>query len=146
MGIVLRELINSLTGGDDSKAESAVRDLAELAREVYTVERVPALAETASRTLDELGYKNIKVKTGDGSCGWEEHAPYDGIVVTCGAPSVPEPLKKQLQEGGRLVIPVGESFSQALTVVERKQNKFKQTEFFGCIFVPLIGKYGWRGE
>jgi protein-L-isoaspartate(D-aspartate) O-methyltransferase len=128
--------------GTGSGYQAAI--LAELASEVYTVERVELLAQKTKSTLAELGYDNLKVKVGDGSCGWQEHAPYDGIIVTCGAPSVPEPLKEQLAVNGRLVIPVGGDFSQVLTVIERKQDAFQEKEVCCCVFVPLIGRYGWN--
>jgi len=128
--------------GTGSGYQAAI--LAELSKEVYTVERISSLVKDAEETLGELGYSNIHFRCDDGSTGWREHAPYDGIIVTCGSPSIPEPLKGQLAEGGRLVIPVGGSYSQALTVVEREGTSFKQENICGCVFVPLIGEYGWR--
>jgi len=118
--------------------------LAELAKEVYSVERFAVLAESAQAILNGLGYINIKIKVGDGTEGWEKFAPYDAIIVTAGAPSVPEPLVEQLAEGGRLVIPVGGGFSQTLTLVKKQEGKIAQEEICGCVFVPLIGRYGWK--
>lgn len=118
--------------------------LAELTKEVYSVERFAVLAESAQAVLNDLGYINIKIKTGDGTEGWEEFAPYDAIVVTAGAPSIPEPLVEQLAEGGRIVMPVGGGFSQTLTLVKKQEGKIAQEEICGCVFVPLVGKYGWK--
>lgn len=118
--------------------------LAELAKEVFSVERIESLAETAGNTLRKLGYNNVEIKVGDGTLGWREHAPYDGIMVTAGAPEVPRYLVDQLAEGGRLVIPVGSSFSQVLTVVRKKSGKAEAREVCGCVFVPLIGEAGWK--
>ncbi len=120
--------------------------LAELAGEVYTVERIPTLAEDAQQILKKLGYRNVNVKCGDGTLGWKEFSPYQGIIVTAGAPQIPEPLIEQLDEGGRIVIPLGESFSQMLTLIEKKEGKIFQSSVCGCVFVPLIGKYGWRDD
>lgn len=117
--------------------------LAEIAKEVYSVERCEGLAAAAGNTMDRLGYKNYKIKVGDGTLGWEEHAPYDGIVVTAGAPGIPESLVKQLRETGRLVMPIGSSFSQVLTVVEKSDSAIKTTAICDCVFVPLVGKDGW---
>lgn len=130
--------------GTGSGYQAAI--LLELAREVYSVERYKTLADKAEEILKELGYKNIKIKVGDGTIGWEEHAPYDGIIVTAGAPDIPKSLLSQLNENGRLVIPVGGRFSQVLTLVEKKKDRFTTQDICGCVFVPLIGKEGWRGE
>ncbi len=118
--------------------------LAEICKEVYTIERIPELTEMAKRNLEMLGYNNVFFKTGDGTLGWEENAPYDGIIVTAGAPKVPESLKKQLsKDGGILVIPVGSQFTQSLLRITRKENFYDTEELFFCAFVPLIGKEGW---
>lgn len=127
--------------GTGSGYQAAI--LAELADAVYSVERFPDLNKNAELILKDLGYNNIKLKTGDGTLGWREFAPYDGIIVTCGAPSVPEPLKEQLKENGRMVIPLGNKFSQSLTLVRKQKGKFTEEDICGCVFVPLIGKYGW---
>lgn len=139
----LKETDRVLEIGTGSGYQAAI--LAELCSGVYTIERFSSLTERARGVLDELGYSNINLKVGDGSCGWEEYAPYNGIIVTCGAPSVPAPLKEQLAVGGRLVIPVGGGFSQTLKIIEREESRFKETEVCGCVFVPLVGKYGWSG-
>lgn len=128
--------------GTGSGYQAAI--LAELVKEVYSVERFEGLADTARKELDSLGYRNIKIKVGDGTLGWEENAPYDGIIVTAGAPGIPESLVKQLKDGGRLVIPIGGgTFGQVLTVVERIGKSIRTSEICGCMFVPLIGKEGW---
>ncbi len=118
--------------------------LAELAKEVYSVERFDVLAKRAQSVLTSLGYGNINIRVGDGTEGWDELAPYNAILVTAGAPSVPQPLVDQLAEGGRLVIPVGGGFSQTLTLVRRQDNKVIQEDICGCVFVPLVGRYGWK--
>lgn len=117
--------------------------LAELAREVYSVERIAALADRARETLKKIGYKNCTIGVGDGTLGWEKHAAFNGIIVTAAAPSIPNSLMEQLSDKGRLVIPVGSEFSQVLTIAEKEGASFKVTEVCGCVFVPLIGKEGW---
>jgi len=129
--------------GTGSGYQAAI--LAELCDQVYTVEREENLFTQAEKTLLEQGYKNIKFRCGDGTKGWEEEAPFEGIIVTAGAPSVPQALKEQLAEGGRLVIPVGTMYGQMLKVIEKKGNNFCQEDICGCVFVPLIGEDGWQG-
>lgn len=129
--------------GTGSGYQAAI--LAELAKEVYSVERFQNLANTASGILEKLGYKNVKIRAGDGTLGWEEFAPYNGIIVTAGAPGIPESLVRQLKDGGRLVIPIGSSgFGQILTLVEKIGNAIRTSELCSCMFVPLIGKEGWN--
>ncbi len=128
--------------GTGSGYQSAI--LAELAKEVYTIERFKSLAENAKKVLSNLKYENVKVIVGDGSRGLEEEAPFDRIIVTAGAPVLPKSLADQLAEGGKMVIPVGGSFSQALLLVEKEKDKIKTTSVCGCVFVPLIGEYGWK--
>lgn len=116
-----------------------------LVKEVYSVERFKKLADIAVSTFERLGYKNIKVKVGDGTLGWEEFAPYDGMIITAGAPGIPETLLGQLKEGGRMVIPIDSGgFGQILTLVEKIGNTIRTSEICGCMFVPLIGKEGWN--
>lgn len=110
---------------------------------VYSIERLFHLAERASETLDQLGYKDAFIKIGDGSCGWPEEAPFDGILVTSAAPSVPDPLTAQLADGGRLVIPIGSRHTQNLHVIVREGRHYHSQEHTACVFVPLIGTYGW---
>lgn len=119
--------------------------LSRIVTTVYSVERLAILATNARKRLAELGYDNIVVHEGDGTCGWPEHAPYDAIVVTAGAPKLPEPLLAQLAIGGRLVIPVGPtSFLQMLVRVRRLgENDYRSEELCPVRFVPLIGAAGW---
>lgn len=118
--------------------------LLEVVNEAYSVERVEALALRAEESLQRLGYEKFMIRVGDGTLGWEEHAPYDGIIVTAAAPRVPEALLGQLKDGGRLVIPVGGAFGQTLEIIRRKARSFVTEEVCGCVFVPLIGQEGWR--
>ena len=127
--------------GTGSGYQAAI--LAEIVKEVYSVDRFSKLTETARGVLEKLGYKNVKLRTDDGTLGWNDHAPYDGIVVTAGAPGIPQSLVRQLNDGGRLVIPIGGGFGQVLTIVEKKGNAIQTREICGCVFVPLIGKEGW---
>ncbi|MBI4495969.1 MAG: protein-L-isoaspartate(D-aspartate) O-methyltransferase [Deltaproteobacteria bacterium] len=130
--------------GTGSGYQTAV--LAELARSVFTIERLPELLHQSRTVLQRLGYTNIFFRSGDGSLGWPEVAPFDGIVVTAGAPEVPEVLKNQLGEGRRLVIPVGSRYSQTLFQVTRRGESFLEEEVTGCVFVPLVGEFGWQEE
>lgn len=130
--------------GTGSGYQAAI--LAEIAAEVYSVERLAGLAEKAGKVLDELGYHNIRIKVADGTLGWKEHAPYDGIIVTAGAPGIPESLIGQLKDGARLVIPVGGSYSQVLTIAEKIGASVKTTPVCGCVFVPLMGLEGWQDK
>lgn len=123
--------------GTGSGYQAAV--LAEMAGCVWSIERHPELAERARAILAELGYSNVHVVVGDGSLGLPAEAPFDGIVVTAAAPEVPAALLEQLADGGRLVIPVGGSFSQRLRVVRRQGLDYAETDVLGCRFVPLIG-------
>jgi len=128
--------------GTGSGYQAAV--LAELCREVYSVERITGLAERAQRILSDLGYRKVEVVVGDGTLGLPEHAPYDGIIVTAATPSLPPPWGEQLAEGGRIVAPVGDRWSQSLTIATKQAGEIKQRSSFGCVFVPLIGKYGFQ--
>ncbi|RLE51102.1 MAG: protein-L-isoaspartate O-methyltransferase [Candidatus Methanomethylicota archaeon] len=113
---------------------------------VYTIERIPELVHFARRNLERTGYSNrVTVILGDGSLGYSEAAPYDRILVTAASPEIPVPLIKQLVIGGKIVIPVGGSYYQELIVgVKDKNGELKTTSAGGCVFVPLIGKYGWK--
>jgi len=112
---------------------------------VVSVERIPELADRARETLEKLGYRNVEVVVGDGTLGWPDRALYDRIIVTAGAPRVPAPLKEQLADGGILVIPVGASGMQTLTIITREGRKFREKEDCACVFVKLIGQEGWGG-
>jgi protein-L-isoaspartate(D-aspartate) O-methyltransferase len=122
--------------------------LSRIVREVYTVERLEVLVNYARQRLAELGYNNVTVRQGDGSRGWPEHAPYDGIVVAAGGPSVPASLKAQLAIGGRLVIPVGVSTrSQDLLLLLRHgEHEYEERNLGPVAFVPLIGDEGWEAD
>lgn len=123
--------------GAGSGYQTAV--LAELAGEVYAVERIPVLVEQARERLARLGYRNAHVALGDGTHGWPDHAPYDGILVAAAAPEAPPPLLAQLAEGGRLVIPLGDAHrDQMLTVYERRGAEFHVERALRCRFVPLL--------
>ena len=128
--------------GTGSGYQTAI--LAEIAKSIYTVERIASLLERAKEILEFLGYKNIHFRVGDGTKGWEENAPYDAIIVTAASPEIPPPLFEQLKEGGRMVIPVGNRLGQDLIRVTKKKGKPKKENFGPCIFVPLIGEYGWK--
>jgi protein-L-isoaspartate(D-aspartate) O-methyltransferase len=130
--------------GTGSGYQAAI--LAEIADKVYSIERDPHLARTARELLSELNYTNVVIKVGDGTSGWREFAPFDGIIVTAGSPVIPQPLQDQLRDGGRLVVPVGSSSFQNLMCIERKGSKLKSQEVCGCTFVPLIGNHGWKQE
>jgi protein-L-isoaspartate(D-aspartate) O-methyltransferase len=118
--------------------------LAEICFNVFSVEKIRGLSRKARLLLDQLGYQNIALHVGDGTIGWSEHAPYDAIIVTAGAPSAPKPLLDQLSIGGRMVIPVGEEQGQTLIRVTRTRSSFKEEQLGDCKFVKLLGKYGWR--
>ncbi len=128
--------------GTGSGYQAAI--LACLAGEVHSIERVPELAELARNRLNLLGFKNVTVYVGDGAEGRPAAAPFDGIVVTAAAPDTPDPLKQQLAEGGRLVIPVGPRQVQELLIWERHGKRFDLRRAGGCRFVPLIGPHGWN--
>ncbi len=130
--------------GTGSGYQAAV--LAEIAREVYTVERIEKLAKQAEKNLTSLGYKNVHVIVGDGTLGLEEFSPYDAIIVTAGGPKIPDPLIKQLKVGGNLVMPVGEyRYGQTLVrITKGVNNKINREELVDVLFVPLIGEQGWK--
>lgn len=127
--------------GTGSGYQAAI--LSHLFEEVITIERIEPLASHTREMLKKMGYENIKVIVGDGTVGYKKMIPYDGIIVTAGAPHVPESLKQQLSDGGALVIPVGSRFMQDLKIIRRKGNCYTESSGGGCIFVPLIGKEGW---
>lgn len=128
--------------GTGSGYQAAVLGL--IARRVYTIERIPSLAASAARLLEKLGIANVEVVEGDGSRGLPGHAPYGGILVAAGSPGVPQALVEQLDDGGRLVIPVGPSSMQMLTVITRKGDEIVTREAGSCVFVPLVGVHGWK--
>jgi protein-L-isoaspartate(D-aspartate) O-methyltransferase len=128
--------------GTGSGYQTAV--IASLARRVFSIERLPMLAERARRTLERLGFTNVLIRVADGTLGWPDELPFDRIVVAAGAPEAPEPLLKQLAQGGQLVIPIGSHSSQTLHVIERVGDEFRVKMEAGCVFVKLVGKYGWN--
>ncbi len=128
--------------GTGSGYQSALLSL--LAGEVFTIERIPSLAARARKILEELGCENVYVIVSDGTIGLPEHAPYDGIIVTAGAPEMPRHYMDQLKINGRLVMPVGSRYSQVLYQVKKTPAGIEKTASTGCVFVPLIGKEGWR--
>jgi len=117
--------------------------LAWLARRVYAIERIEALTEKMMATLDRLNIRNVTTCTGDGSLGWPEEAPFDGIICGAGAPEVPPPWIDQLADGGRIVLPVGGQDFQTLMVVEKAGDKVRRREICDVRFVRLIGRQGW---
>ncbi len=141
--LAARQTDRVLEVGTGSGYQTAI--LARLAREVITIERHAALAATAERVLQSLGVANVRIVVGDGSEGFAEAAPYDRILVTAGAPAIPDTLEAQLTDDGRLVIPVGSAGHQILTVIDRRGADYIQHEGEGCVFVPLIGRHGWGG-
>jgi protein-L-isoaspartate(D-aspartate) O-methyltransferase len=121
--------------GTGSGYQAAI--LAELAKEVYTVEVYEELAEKAQHIIQKMGYHNIKYRVGDGTLGWKEYAPYDAIIVTAAPPKTPEPLKEQIKVGGRMIIPVGHTF-QNLILFEKTEQKIKKKKLLPVRFVPLV--------
>jgi protein-L-isoaspartate(D-aspartate) O-methyltransferase len=127
--------------GTGSGYQAAV--LSRLCGQVFTVERVNSLLAGARRIFDRLRYYNIRSKLDDGTLGWSEFGPYDGIIVTAGGPEVPEPLIAQLADPGRLIIPVGNQHEQVLQLLEKKEGKVEITHLAGVRFVDLVGEHGW---
>ncbi|MCX5834710.1 MAG: protein-L-isoaspartate(D-aspartate) O-methyltransferase [Deltaproteobacteria bacterium] len=131
--------------GTGSGYQTAI--LAELAERVFSIERISLLASKARKVLESLGYFSVVIRVGDGTYGWSEEAPFDGIIVSAGSPDIPRPLVEQLAVGGRLVIPVGGRYSQTLYRVTRLSENVedvKKEDLGGCRFVNLIGEHGWR--
>jgi protein-L-isoaspartate(D-aspartate) O-methyltransferase len=128
--------------GTGSGYQAAV--LAELCEKVFTVERIKPLADRARAVLDRLGYQRVAMKVYDGTYGWKEAGPFDAIIVTAAAPDVPQALIDQLKEGGRLVAPVGERYAQVLLKMTRTAGGMRRETHIPCVFVPLIGAYGWK--
>ncbi|MCJ7586155.1 MAG: protein-L-isoaspartate(D-aspartate) O-methyltransferase [Anaerolineales bacterium] len=128
--------------GTGSGYQAAI--LGQLAAEVHTIEFIPELSAQAEKVLQELGFTNIHIHSGDGSLGWLEAAPYDSILVAAAAPRLPQPLMDQLAEGGRIILPVGSRGFQQLEIWERRGKKFKHEASIPVAFVPLRGEHGWR--
>jgi protein-L-isoaspartate(D-aspartate) O-methyltransferase len=129
--------------GTGSGYQTAI--LAEIADQVYSIERIPSIAKRARKVFDKLQYRNVVITIGDGTSGWREHSPYDGIIVTAASPTIPKPLLEQLTTGGRLVIPIGNESTQDLMVYTKEDtNDYREENYGGCRFVKLVGEYGWR--
>ncbi|MCD4734460.1 MAG: protein-L-isoaspartate(D-aspartate) O-methyltransferase, partial [Bacteroidales bacterium] len=126
--------------GTGSGYQAAV--LAEICDSIYTIEIFETLGLNAQHLLNKLGYANVKVIIGDGYQGWAEAAPYDGIIVTCAPTHIPESLKEQLAEGGKMIIPVGESYAQELVVLQKIKGKIRKLDVIPVRFVPMINKKG----
>jgi protein-L-isoaspartate(D-aspartate) O-methyltransferase len=130
--------------GTGSGYQTAI--LSELAAKVFSIERIRSLAIRARKLIYELGYLNAEIRFSDGTSGWEEESPFDAITVTAGAPNIPQPFIDQLKVGGKLVIPVGNAYSQDLFRITKTEEGIKKEDLGGCRFVKLVGKYGWEGE
>ena len=131
--------------GTGSGYQAAV--LALLADRVFSLERIPSLARRARKVLDDNGFSKVNIRLADGTVGWQDMAPFDGIIVTAGAPKVPQEYLDQLSLGGRLIIPVGDRESQVLMRITRVgEAEYKEEKMLGCRFVPLIGSQGWKQE
>jgi len=130
--------------GTGSGYQTAI--LAELAARVLSVERISSLVSKARKILDVLHYQNVKLRVSDGTYGWKEEGPFDAILVAAGSPKIPAPLLEQLKIGGRMLIPVGEKGSQILQKIVKEENKIVTTPLAQCLFVPLLGAYGWTIE
>lgn len=130
--------------GTGSGYQAAVLSL--LAAEVHSVERLPELTRQAQKVLQALGYTNVYLHNGDGSQGWPEHAPYQGVIITAAAPQVPPPIQDQLDNGGRIVIPVGGPYGQTLQLWTRQGDKWDREAQVPVAFVPLRGTWGWTDD
>ena len=130
--------------GTGSGYQTAI--LAELAEQVFSIERVGSLASRARQVLEELGADNVAIRVGDGSIGWTEFEPYDRIIVTAGAPEVPQSLVEQLGDPGIMAVPVGSQGLQQLRIIERSDGEVRTRDSGGCVFVPLVGREGWSEQ
>ena len=117
--------------------------LAEVCGKVFSVERLKSLADRAMRRLDSLGYYNVLVRVADGSLGWKEEAPFDAILVAAAAPTIPQALVDQLAPKGRLIVPVGDAYTQSLRKGVRGEAGMRWSDLGGCVFVKLVGQQGW---
>jgi protein-L-isoaspartate(D-aspartate) O-methyltransferase len=128
--------------GTGSGYQTAI--LAELSRKVYSIERIRALFQKARRIIDQLKYFNVMIKVYDGTLGWPEESPFEAIIVTAASPDIPTPLLEQLSINGRLVIPVGDRYSQTLKKITRTETSIQEQDLGGVRFVSLIGEHGWK--
>jgi len=142
--LALSEEDRVLEIGTGSGYQAAV--LAQIAYRVYTVERVHSLYVKTRRLFDQLKYHNIVTRYADGTEGWKEEGPFDAVIVTAGAPTIPEPLIGQLGPAGRMVIPVGDRYSQELVKLYRDEHGINRSTLGGCRFVKLVGEHGWKAE
>ena len=148
---IVAEMTQALDLGEDDRVleigtgsgyQAAI--LAQIVYRVYTIERKHPLYLQARNLFDKFHYHNIVMKYGDGTKGWQDESPFDGIIVTAGAPQIPDVLIDQLGEGGRLVVPVGNQHTQELIKIFRDNQNVRQTSLGGCRFVKLVGEYGWK--
>jgi protein-L-isoaspartate(D-aspartate) O-methyltransferase len=148
---IVAEMTQALELGEDDRVleigtgsgyQAAI--LAEIAYRVYTIERIRSLYMQARNLLDKLHYHNVVMRCSDGTAGWRDESPFDAIIVTAGAPDVPEKLLDQLAEGGRLVVPVGNQYSQDLLKFTKDRTGIHKSNLGGCRFVKLIGAHGWK--
>ena len=148
---IVAEMTQALDLGEDDRVleigtgsgyQAAI--LAQIVYRVYTIERKRSLYLQARNLFDKLHYHNIVMKYGDGTKGWQDESPFDGIIVTAGAPQIPNVLINQLGEGGRLVVPVGNQHTQELIKIFRDDQNIRQTNLGGCRFVKLVGEHGWK--
>ncbi|HZC67169.1 MAG TPA: protein-L-isoaspartate(D-aspartate) O-methyltransferase [Nitrospirales bacterium] len=142
--LALRETDRVLEIGTGSGYQTAI--LAELAERVYSIERVKSLALQSRERLDQMGYRNVAIRIGDGTYGWADAAPFDAILVAAGSPRVPPLLVEQLREGGRLVIPVGDRNVQRLQLGVKERGQLIVSDLGDCVFVPFIGAFAWSAD
>jgi protein-L-isoaspartate(D-aspartate) O-methyltransferase len=140
LGLTGKEKILEI--GTGSGYQTAI--LAELADRVFSIERIPVLVSRARKVLDQLHYHNVRLKIFDGTLGWSEESPFDGILITAAAPKIPEPYLQQLAPDGRMIIPVGDRFSQNLLRITRGPEGLIEEDLGGVRFVSLIGEHGWE--
>ncbi|MBF0592686.1 MAG: protein-L-isoaspartate(D-aspartate) O-methyltransferase [Nitrospirae bacterium] len=138
----LNSTLRVLEIGTGSGYQAAI--LAEIVREVCTIERIESHTERARHRLNDLGYTNVRFRTADGSVGWAEEAPFDRILITAAAPDIPQPLIEQLTDGGIAVAPVGARHTQQLLKLQKSGGDIVREFYVPCLFVPLIGQYGWQ--
>lgn len=130
--------------GTGSGYQTAI--LAEIAYKVYTIERIHSLLIKARRLFDQLRYYNIVTKLSDGTLGWKDESPFNAVIVTAGSPDIPMSLVNQLDIGGRMIIPVGDQYSQELIKIYRDERGIRKTSLGGCRFVKLVGEHGWKEQ
>ena len=140
----LKPSVRVLEIGTGSGYQTAL--LAELVAEVFSIERHASLTQAAQQTLEHLGYANVQLRTGDGSLGWPEAAPFDGIIISAAAPQIPTSLIAQLKEGGRMIAPIGTPEAQELRLIRRMGDEIRTVCLDGCRFVPLVGKEGFTSS